>query len=57
MQLIAESYHIMRDLLELSNDEIAAIFKEWNEGELDSFLIELTADALTKKKILKRVSM
>src|SRR5690625_3766123 len=49
MQLIAESYHIMRDLLELSNDEIAAIFKEWNEGELDSFLIELTADALTKK--------
>lgn len=48
MQLIAESYHIMRELLELSNDEIAAIFKEWNEGELDSFLIEITADALTK---------
>lgn len=49
MQLIAESYHIMRELLELSNDEIASIFKEWNEGELDSFLIEITADALTKK--------
>lgn len=49
MQLIAETYHIMRNLLELSNDEIAAIFKEWNEGELDSFLIEITADALTKK--------
>lgn len=49
MQLIAETYHIMRNLLDLSNDEIAAIFKEWNEGELDSFLIELTADALTKK--------
>ena len=49
MQLIAESYHIMRELLELSNDEIAAIFKEWNEGELDSFLIEITADALTKR--------
>ena len=48
MQLIAESYHIMRDLLDLSNDEIADIFKEWNEGELDSFLIEITADALTK---------
>ena len=48
MQLIAESYHIMRDLLDLSNDEIAGIFKEWNEGELDSFLIEITADALTK---------
>ncbi len=48
MQLIAESYHIMRELLNLSNDEIAEIFKEWNEGELDSFLIEITADALTK---------
>lgn len=48
MQLIAESYHIMRELLGLSNDEIAQIFKEWNEGELDSFLIEITADALTK---------
>ena len=48
MQLIAESYHIMRDLLDLSNDEIADVFKEWNEGELDSFLIEITADALTK---------
>ena len=48
MQLIAESYHIMRELLDLSNDEIATIFKEWNDGELDSFLIEITADALTK---------
>lgn len=48
MQLIAESYHIMREMLDMSNDEIADIFKEWNEGELDSFLIELTADALTK---------
>jgi len=48
MQLIAESYHIMRETLGLSNDEIAEIFKEWNEGELDSFLIEITADALTK---------
>ena len=49
MQLIAESYSIMKNHLGLSNDEMAAIFKEWNEGELDSFLIELTADALTKK--------
>lgn len=48
MQLIAESYHIMHELLELSNAEIADIFKEWNNGELDSFLIEITADALTK---------
>lgn len=48
MQLIAESYHIMHETLNMSNDEIADIFKEWNEGELDSFLIEITADALTK---------
>lgn len=48
MQLIAESYRIMHELLELSNAEIADIFKEWNNGELDSFLIEITADALTK---------
>lgn len=49
MQLIAESYHIMREVLDMSNEEIASTFKEWNEGELDSFLIEITADALTKK--------
>lgn len=49
MQLIAESYHIMRHLLHLSNDEISDIFAEWNEGELDSFLIDLTAKALSKK--------
>lgn len=49
MQLIAESYSIMKHYLGLSNDDMADIFKEWNEGELDSFLIELTADALTKK--------
>lgn len=49
MQLIAESYSIMKDYLGLSNEEMAEIFEEWNQGELDSFLIELTADALTKK--------
>lgn len=49
MQLIAESYHIMREVLHLSNEEIAEVFKEWNKGELDSFLIEITADLLSKK--------
>lgn len=49
MQLIAEAYHIMHSLAGISNDEIANIFKKWNEGELDSFLIEITADLLTKK--------
>lgn len=49
MQLIAESYHILKDVIGLSNEEIADVFKEWNTGDLDSFLIEITADALTKK--------
>ena len=49
MQLIAESYQLLREGLDLSVEEISDIFREWNSGELDSFLIELTADALTKK--------
>lgn len=49
MQLIAESYDLMRRYLDLSVEEIAAYFAEWNKGELDSFLIEITADILTKK--------
>lgn len=49
MQLIAESYHLLREVVGLSVEEIAEVFNEWNQGELDSFLIEITADALTKK--------
>src|SRR5512133_1313260 len=49
MQLITEAYQIMRDLLHLSADEMHLIFKEWNEGELDSYLIELTRDILEYK--------
>ncbi|WP_027107751.1 NADP-dependent phosphogluconate dehydrogenase [Lacticigenium naphthae] len=48
MQLIAEAYHLLREVVGLSIDETAEVFKEWNTGELDSFLIEITADALTK---------
>jgi 6-phosphogluconate dehydrogenase len=46
MQLIAEVYHIMRDGLGLDHDEMAATFRTWNEGVLDSYLIEITADIL-----------
>ena len=49
MQLITEAYQIMRDLLHLSADEMHAIFREWNEGELDSYLIEITRDILAYK--------
>lgn len=49
MQLIAESYDLLRHLLGLSVEEIAEIFADWNQGELDSYLIEITADILTRK--------
>lgn len=46
MQLICEAYQIMKDLLGLSYDEMHHVFKEWNEGELNSYLIEITRDIL-----------
>ncbi len=49
MQLICEAYHIMRDLLHMSADEMHHVFREWNEGELDSYLIEITRDILAFK--------
>jgi len=49
MQLICEAYQIMRDLLGMSADEMHEVFKEWNTGELDSYLIEITRDILAYK--------
>jgi 6-phosphogluconate dehydrogenase len=49
MQLITEAYQIMRDLLHLSADDMHLIFKEWNEGDLNSYLIEITRDILAYK--------
>jgi 6-phosphogluconate dehydrogenase len=49
MQLICEAYQIMKDLLGLNYDEMYKVFKEWNEGELDSYLIEITRDILNYK--------
>jgi 6-phosphogluconate dehydrogenase len=46
MQLICEAYQIMKDYLGMSYDEMHDVFKEWNEGELDSYLIEITRDIL-----------
>ena len=46
MQLICEAYQIMRDLLDMNADEMHLVFKEWNEGELNSYLIEITRDIL-----------
>lgn len=49
IQLITEAYHILRNGLNLSTDEIAEIFKDWNKGELDSYLIDITSIILEKK--------
>jgi 6-phosphogluconate dehydrogenase len=49
MQLICETYDIMKNLLGLSCDEMGAVFAEWNEGELGSYLVEITRDILRYK--------
>ncbi|MGZ8269717.1 MAG: NADP-dependent phosphogluconate dehydrogenase [Methylophilus sp.] len=49
MQLICEAYWLMKNLLGMQADEIGKVFKEWNKGELSSFLIEITADILQQK--------
>lgn len=49
MQLIAEAYDIMRNVLGLGAAEMADIFDEWNRGDLESFLIEITANILRVK--------
>lgn len=49
MQLICEAYHLMKDVLGLAQDEMATVFEDWNKGELDSFLIEITRDIMKFK--------
>ncbi len=49
MQLICEAYHIMKDGLGMRPDEMSAAFAEWNQAELESYLIEITRDILAKK--------
>lgn len=46
MQLICEAYQIMKELLNMSSGEMHEVFKEWNKGDLDSYLIEITRDIL-----------
>lgn len=49
MQLICEAYQYMKDYIGLSCDEMHDVFAEWNKGELDSYLIQITADILAYK--------
>jgi len=48
MQLISEAYFILKQVLGLNAEEFHEVFAEWNKGELDSYLIEITADIFTK---------
>ena len=49
IQLICECYQIMKDFLGMTNEEMHETFAEWNRGDLDSYLIEITRDILAKK--------
>ena len=49
MQLICEAYQLMKNVLGMSADEMHEVFAEWNKGELDSYLIEITRDILAYK--------
>jgi len=46
MQLISEAYNLMKNLLGMSADEMHDVFRDWNRGELDSYLVEITRDIL-----------
>ena len=50
MQLICEAYQFMKDQLHMSNEEMQAVFQQWNEGDLGSYLIEITSDILGFKE-------
>lgn len=47
MQLICEAYFLLKHVLKMENDELAKTFAEWNQGELESYLIEITRDIFT----------
>jgi len=49
MQLICEAYNLLKDCLGLSHDRMSEIFNEWNKGELDSFLMEISANIMAFK--------
>jgi 6-phosphogluconate dehydrogenase len=49
MQLISEVYGVLKNVIGLNNDELHEVFKKWNEGEMKSFLLEITADIFLKE--------
>jgi 6-phosphogluconate dehydrogenase len=53
MQLIAEGYFLLKNLINLSNPQMHEVFNEWNKGVMDSFLVEITRDILIKEDDLE----
>ena len=49
MQMICEAYHMLREVGGLSAEQMSGVFSEWNKGDLDSFLVEITADVLKQR--------
>lgn len=49
MQLIAEAYDVLKGVLGMDHDQLQTVFRGWNQGELESYLIEITADIMGKK--------
>ncbi|MBY6686854.1 NADP-dependent phosphogluconate dehydrogenase [Rhodococcus sp. BP-149] len=49
MQLIGEAYNLLRDALGMDPDAVADVFRQWNEGDLESYLVEITAQVLAHK--------
>jgi 6-phosphogluconate dehydrogenase len=49
MQLICEAYYLMKNALAMSAEQMKNVFADWNKGDLDSYLIQITADILSKK--------
>jgi len=54
MQLISEVYGVLKNVVGLNNDELHTVFKKWNEGEMQSFLIEITRDIFLKEDDLTK---
>jgi len=49
MQLICEAYYLMKNALDMTTDEMHDVFADWNKGDLESYLVQITADILSKK--------
>jgi 6-phosphogluconate dehydrogenase len=49
MQLISEAYHLLKECAGMNNDELSTVFSKWDEGRLQSYLIEITAEIFTQK--------